>query len=351
MISKEEAQKALDSLKADDRDLYVYSGGISQENFSHLIGILVDAKSRRKRAKASLVLTTHGGDPNHAYRIARLFQDWYGKGEEFRLVVLGPCKSAGTLIAVGAGELAMNVFGELGPLDVQVAKLDEIAVRTSGLDTLGALAILQSEAFNAFEKYMVTIVAKSGRTVSTKTACDIAATIVSGLFEPIAKQIDPHRLSEVDRMMRIAKKYGERLGTPNLKTDDAGSSLDRLIRGYPTHDFIIDSNEASEIFEVVKPPSDAEQLAFKLFPHEVMYPDEEKEATICDVVEKLESIVGDASLQKEQPDQPKGRRRASARSSKGTGGGTPAAKEGIDSGESVAVLGPNGSESPPVDRR
>ena len=74
----------------------------------------------------------------------------------------------------------MGPFAKLGPLDVQLAKLDEIALQTSGLDTWGALATLQFEAFNAFERYMLMIIERSGRTVSTNTASDIAATIESG---------------------------------------------------------------------------------------------------------------------------------------------------------------------------
>jgi ClpP class serine protease len=40
--------------------------------------------------------------------------------------VSGYCKSAGTLIALGANELAFGEHGELGPLDVQIAKRDEV---------------------------------------------------------------------------------------------------------------------------------------------------------------------------------------------------------------------------------
>ena len=229
----QQVQQAIEALDEDSRDLFLYSGDISQEYVDSIIPILVAAKGSRNRKRASLVLTTDGGDAHQAYRLARLFQDIYEGSRNFRLVVLGRCKSAGTLVAVGAGELAMGPLGELGPLDIQLAKVDEIAVRTSGLDMLGALAVLQSEAFSAFEQYLVKIINRSGRTVSTKTACDVAASIVSGLFRPIASQIDPHRLSEVERMMRIAQAYGERLGTSNLKKgSQPGSALDRLISGY-----------------------------------------------------------------------------------------------------------------------
>lgn len=343
MSSTDQAQQTLKLLADEGRDLFLYSGEITQSNVNRVIAILMKARSR-KRTKASLVLTTPGGDANHAYRLARLFQERYGP-ENFRLVVLGPCKSAGTLVAIGAGELAMGPFGELGPLDVQLAKRDEIAIRRSGLDTLGALAMLQTEAFAAFENYMVAMIKRSGGIVSTKTACDISATIVSGLFQPIASQIDPHQLSEVERMMKIAQQYGERLGTPNLKDRETGEALRRLIRDYPTHEFIIDREETSEIFEAVAIPSEAEQVVVGLFPQSVMYYSEEGETEIRDVVNELESISSSAQPSESRPGsgQPSG-----IESYQGDGAGAPPHQEG-EASDSVAGVGPNGSEQPPLD--
>lgn len=283
MINPNDAKKLLEELEDDNRDLFFYSGAITRNSVNKFIPVLLNAKARN-RLNASLVLTTPGGNAHHAYRLARLLQDLY---DGFRIVVEGPCKSAGTLVAIGAKELAMSPFGELGPLDVQVAKRDEIVAMASGLDTLGALAIVQTEAFNAFESYMVSIVKRSGSSVSTKTACDISAALVSGLFSPIASQIDPHLLSEVDRMMDIAKAYAERLGSPNLRTDDA---LQSLIGDYPTHEFIIDRKEADTIFSVVLHPTEPETAVVSLFGRLVMEPSATGGAVIHDVVEKLEVI-------------------------------------------------------------
>ena len=140
---QDKMHEVLEMLEADDRDLFCYRGVISYENVIRLRQTLLKARLRN-RSKASLVLTTNGGDANEAYRLARFFQESYGQLGGFRVVVLGPCKSAGTLVAVGATELAMGPLGELGPLDVQLAKQDEIAIQSSGLNTLGALATLQS---------------------------------------------------------------------------------------------------------------------------------------------------------------------------------------------------------------
>ncbi|MDE0620724.1 MAG: hypothetical protein OXH83_03530 [Bryobacterales bacterium] len=240
----------------------------------------------------------------------------------------------------------MGLFGELGPLDVQLAKRDEIALQASGLDTLGALATVQANAFDAFETYMVTIINRSRGTVSTKTACDIAATIVSGVFQPIASQIDPHQLSEVERMMAIAQKYGELLGAPNLKNRKNSKSLRQLIADYPAHEFIIDIKEAAKVFASVRPPTDAEQVVYALFPREVEYVSED-DFTINDVVGELESIASETQSEESQRapgEQP------SPVSSQGPSERTPPQAGDGETSDSVAGVGPNGSGQPPVDR-
>lgn len=272
----------LDELKEEERDLFLYSGGIDQESVNTLFSILTTKQEKHKNV--SLILTTWGGDAHQAYRIARLIQNNYSV---FRVVVAGPCKSAGTLVAVGAHELAFDLLGELGPLDVQLTKSDEIIGTKSGLDTLQTLFIMRNEAFSAFEKYMVDLIRKSTGTISTKTASDVATQLVIGLFQPVIQRIDPHRLSEVERMMKIAMEYGKRLGMPNLKQDEE-SQLDHLIQGYPSHRFIIDKEEASTIFKTVLDASQLERKVITFFLNFVKTPSQDP--VIIDVGTHLQNI-------------------------------------------------------------
>lgn len=99
-----------------DADVIHYNGLIDRPIDKELIDNCI---SRRKRTNALVILVTFGGDPNVAYRIARCLQNNYRR---FSLYVSGCCKSAGTLIALGAHELVVSDHGELGPLDVQLSK-------------------------------------------------------------------------------------------------------------------------------------------------------------------------------------------------------------------------------------
>jgi hypothetical protein len=94
---------------------------------------------------------------------------------------------------------------------------------------------------------MLEILESSGGTISTKMACDVACQLATGLFQPLTAQLDPQRMGEMERMMTIAKAYGERLGKENLKD----GALQKLIEEYPSHSFIIDYVEAKGLFKKV----------------------------------------------------------------------------------------------------
>jgi hypothetical protein len=201
---------------------------------------------------------TEGGDADAAYRIARSFQDHY---ERFICIVPGYCKSAGTLILIGAHELVMTDFGELGPLDVQMAKKDELGERESGLLVTSALEALRRSAFSSFEHFFLTMQRKSRFLITFKTAAEYATKLTTGLFAPIYGQIDPRLIAESSRAQAIGLQYGTRLGSVGQNIDD--DNLYRLISEYPTHGFVIDRAEAHTLFKEVRKPTEPEASLIK----------------------------------------------------------------------------------------
>lgn len=217
--------------------MFLYTGGIEPEEVDSFISFVIPRREITDRL--TLVLTTNGGDAHSAYRMARLLQRQY---KYIRLLVAGRCKSAGTLVAIGADEIVFGPWGELGPLDVQLAKKDELVFVSSGLDTMQAFTLITAQTYSAFQYYMLQTIVRSQGAISFKMASDIASRLATGLMTPLAAQIDPHRLGEVDRLMAIATAYGVRLDRGNMKED----GLAKLVNGYPSHAFIIDMNEAED---------------------------------------------------------------------------------------------------------
>jgi len=108
--------------------------------------------SRIRRANVMLVLVTEGGAADPAYRIARCLQDYY---KRFSLFVGGYCKSAGTLVALGATR--------------------------SGLTVLSALSTLRVEAYDAFEYFLLETKKRSGGLITTRTAIHVATHLTGSL--------------------------------------------------------------------------------------------------------------------------------------------------------------------------
>jgi hypothetical protein len=204
----------------------------------------------RRRPNAILILVTEGGNPDVAYRIARCLQETY---ESFTVVVAGWCKSAGTLICIGADAIIMGDLGELGPLDIQLAKPDELGLISSGLTIDSAFRSLQSVAFQMFERFLLDTLQKSGGRITTKTAAELAATITVGTMSPIFQQMDPMKIGEDYRSTRIAEEYAVRLDAhaQNLVHDEDTEAIEILVRGYPSHGFVIDRTEAESLFQRV----------------------------------------------------------------------------------------------------
>lgn len=203
------------------------------------------AASTSGNKKVVIFLQTHGGDPHAGFRIARCLRHHY---EHVRLVVPHLCKSAGTLVAIGASEVAVGNLGELGPLDVQISKRTEMMERSSGLDFTEALSAMSEHAQSVFRTNLIDI--RAGAGISTKMAGEFASQLAIGMVAPMYGQIDPIQVGEVHRAMKIAYEYGRRLNddSKQLKPD----ALISLVSGYPDHSFVIDRKEAKKLFKSVK---------------------------------------------------------------------------------------------------
>jgi hypothetical protein len=210
--------------------------------------------ARKRRKNVFLILITVGGSADCGFRIARCLQECY---DTFTAVVPGWCKSAGTLVCVGAYDLVIGDLGELGPLDVQLAKPDELALVASGLNIDSAFRSLKTVAFQMFETFLIDTLDKSSGRITTKTASEIAANMTVGLLSPVFQQMDPMKIGEDFRSTLIAEQYTLRLDAHrrarNLIHDDDIDAVDALVRGYPSHRFVIDRTEARLLFRRVSP--------------------------------------------------------------------------------------------------
>lgn len=236
-------------------DIYLYSGPIDDGGYGQVASEIARTKQQAEDGRitghntAILILTTTGGQANPEYQIARLFQTQY---TEFVIFTPSYCKSAGTIIALGAHKLLMDVFSELGPLDVQLLKENEILSRRSGLLLRSSFESLQEVSFDLFQHLMLSITLASEGQVGFKVASELSATMTSNLLSPVYSQINPDVMGSDYRDLNVALHYGFRLAGVSGNISSGG--VRHLVEHYPSHDFIIDSQEAGTIFENVAEP-------------------------------------------------------------------------------------------------
>lgn len=231
-------------------DVYFYRGAITYQGYWALTDEIEKRKEKSSlNKKVIFCMATLGGDPDAAYRIGRALQHNY---EDFSILISSYCKSAGTLLAIAANELIIGDTGELGPLDIQIKKNDELDESNSGLDIMTALNSLEAVAANYFAQTMRSIHYYTG--INAKLSGDMAAKMIEAMISPIAAQIDPIKFGEHQRILNIAQKYGTNLNQRfrNLRP----GVLDKIIANYPSHGYVIDRKEAKELFYRVVEPNE-----------------------------------------------------------------------------------------------
>ena len=230
-----------------DADVIFYNGPIAHP-YDYLF--IEACAGRYQRANVLLILITSGGSADSAFRMASWLQANY---QRFTLYVTGRCKSAGTLIAMGAHDLIVSDdHGELGPLDVQMPAPEEPEGRRSGLAFSNALLRLDFEAFRAYENFLSRIIEEGNETISKEYAMKIASDMAVGLYGQTYGQLDPLHVGRASRAMDIASEYGSRLLNEGKNSDN--ERLDELISDYPSHEFVIDRIEIERLFDKVYIP-------------------------------------------------------------------------------------------------
>ncbi|MDH0866780.1 hypothetical protein [Mitsuaria sp. GD03876] len=252
-----EASPATDATQGSERlpnpaslvppfDVVTYAGPITVEGYERLSALL---EERRTHASVLVVLETPGGDPHAAFRIARALGFHYDRVEA---LIPRYCKSAGTLIVLGASTLHMDDLGELGPLDMQVPRVNEATRQASALEFSETLDLLWTQQMQCHAESMRQL---TDHGLSPVAAALAAADFIEGVFHPIAQQVDPVHLVAMSRAMTLAVAYGERLAFKGQNI--ASAALLQLVYGYPSHSFVIDRKEAQRLFFDVRAPEDA----------------------------------------------------------------------------------------------
>jgi len=191
--------------------------------------------------KVALLIDSCGGQARSAYEIATLLRRHCGG---FTAVVPRIAKSAATLLVLGADEIILGEYGELGPIDVQIFD-PERQERLSGLDEVHSLERLNAFAMTAIDKAMLLFVNRMG--MKAKSLLPHVTRFVAEFTSPLFEHIDVVHYTQMSRALKEGEEYARRLLRRRLGSEDADAIARQLVEKYPEHGFIIDQEEAKSL--------------------------------------------------------------------------------------------------------
>ena len=211
-------------------------------DMTHLLRLRT-AFGDRQFEEVDLVIDSGGGDVNVAYQMVELIR-LHAK----RLFACVPvyAKSAATLLCLGADGLFLDKLAELGPLDAQVRERGK-AEFTSALNPFKALEQAHLFSLDALDTSTRMIVGSSG--LDLNECIRHAINFVVGTTGPLFSGLDPEKLGEHSRALAVGSEYGKRLLRRYTDWDDRKRTfvVDRLVHGYPSHEYVIDYHELEEL--------------------------------------------------------------------------------------------------------
>ena len=199
----------------------------------------------RRFKEVDLVIESSGGNIHVAYQIVEILRL---HTERIFACVPAYAKSAATLLCLGADEIVMERLAELGPLDTQVFEDTKgKAEFTSALNPFKALEQLQAFSLEALDASVKMLVKRSD--LSLNECIKHAIEFAVGTTNPLFAQLDPEKLGEYSRALAIGSEYGDRLLRRFANWDPVRRAdvLNKLVHGYPSHDYIIDYRELREL--------------------------------------------------------------------------------------------------------
>jgi len=189
----------------------------------------------------ALVIDSHGGLAEDAYEVGKILQRHCGG---FVAIVPRHAKSAATLLSLGADEIVLGMFGELGPLDVQIRD-DDREEWISGLDEVQALERLHAFVMSALDQSMLTICQRTQRKVAA--TLPQVTRLITQMTKPLFENIDVLRYTQMSRSLKVGEEYAKRLLARRFNKSEAARIARNLVENYPTHSFVIDFDEATEL--------------------------------------------------------------------------------------------------------
>ena len=220
----------------------LYAGLINDDCLPVLYEYL---RSRGRVERLDLVLSTIGGAPTAARRLALLLRDYT---KHLTILVPHRARSAGTLLCLGADELVLGPMAELGPLDAQVGSAGQPPP-----DAPGVISVQDIRAFRQMAEEWFGVDRDEDRLQ---------------VLALLAQRVFPASLSAFYRFDRMVRQIAEELlnyQLPDADREPRQRIIDQLVGGYQAHDYVLSRADASRLgLRVLFPTIEEEGFLWEL---------------------------------------------------------------------------------------
>lgn len=243
-MQDQKIEKALQAV-ATKRNLPVLLMNLDEVSKPALLD-LQKALHKKQFEELDVILQTPGGDIDAAYLIIKLLKQ---KAKTLNIFVPLFAKSAGTLICLAADKLYLADLSELGPLDTQIpeARDGSPVEYISALNGFKALEQVQVHSLETLDVTTKLLLTRSGLRMAE--AIRLAAEFTGQTSGSLYAKLDPMRIGEYARALEVGEQYGIKVlmvykGWPK---DKAKQAINSLVKGYPHHGYVIDSDELAKL--------------------------------------------------------------------------------------------------------
>lgn len=200
-----------------------------------------------KEQKAiDFLIVSNGGDPIVSLRIITLLRERFDK-----ITVLLPyvAYSAATLLALGANEIVMHPFSNLGPIDPQITSIRK---NTQGQQ--------EKQTFSSEELHNYIHFVKEDVGLSDQQHLITAVT-------PLLNHVGPLAIGHAKRGERLTVSLGEKLLSCHIEDKNKAKSIAKtLLSSYHHHGYAVGRSEAKESgLQIIYPDHKLEQLLWDVW--------------------------------------------------------------------------------------
>lgn len=192
-----------------------------------------------------LVLDTLGGSLDSAFRIALYLSQFTSK---LRVYVPRRAKSAGTLIAIGAQELYLAPFAELGPLDTQIPDPRDPTHNISALDCFKSVDYVRGFGIDTMKRALIALAKEVETGLPLSDLLNTATSFANSCTGSLLANMRVLDFGGWGRTLQIGERYAkyllERSGYDSAK---AKSLSYKLVYGYTHHPYAINIHEARDL--------------------------------------------------------------------------------------------------------